>query len=181
VDAFGLGDDVVRLRPVNSGDVDEWLGGQDDEEIREFEFPRASTRADVVGAVERWMQSWRDLGPLRNWAVCDARDGRILGGVEVRDIGNREVNLSYVVFPPARGQGIATRAAKFALRYAAAEMDARVAVLKILEGNEASLGVARHIGAKVVGREPSERGGVFVVHRLDLEPHLGLDPGPQIS
>ena len=55
-----------------------------------------------------------------------------------------------------------------ALGYAAAEMGARVAILRILEGNEASLGVARRLGAVESGREPSERGGTFVVLRLDL-------------
>jgi RimJ/RimL family protein N-acetyltransferase len=86
----------------------------------------------------------------------------------VHDLGGHEVNLSYVVFPPARGRGLATRAARLALGYAAAEMGARATVLRILEGNGASLGVARGLGAVEAGREPSERGGTFVVLRLDL-------------
>jgi RimJ/RimL family protein N-acetyltransferase len=161
-------DDVVVLRPLSLDDVDEWLAGQDDEQIRWFEFPRTAVRDDVVRAIERWTESWRTLGPVRNWAVCDAVDGHILGGVELRDLGGGEVNLSYVVFPFARRRGIATTAAMLALAYAVADMGARVAVIKILEGNVASFGVARRLGAVRAGTETSERGGTFVVLRCEL-------------
>jgi RimJ/RimL family protein N-acetyltransferase len=168
-------DGVVVLRPLGLDDVDEWLAGEDDEQIRWFEFARPAVRDDVVHAIERWSGSWRALGPVRNWGVCDARTGRILGGVEVRDLGDGEVNLSYVVFPFARRQGIATRAAMLALAYAIAEMGARVALLKILDGNVASLGVARRLGAVRAGTEMSERGGTFVVLRCEL---TGRDRAP---
>jgi RimJ/RimL family protein N-acetyltransferase len=161
-------DGGVVLRPLGLADVDEWLAGEDDEQIRWFEFPRPAVRADVVHAIERWSESWRALGPVRNWAVCDTADGHILGGVELRDLGGSEVNLSYVVFPFARRQGVATRAAMLALAYAVAEMGARVAVIKILDGNVASLSVARRLGAVRAGTEMSERGGTFVVLRCEL-------------
>src|SRR5688500_2847237 len=128
-------------------DVDEWLAGEDDEQVRWFEFPRPSRRDDVVRAVEGWQDSWKSAGPVRQWAVCERSSGRIAGGVEVRKLGQGEVNLSYVVFPDFRRAGIASRAARLALQYAAREMGATEAVIKILEGNAGSLGVARRLGA----------------------------------
>jgi RimJ/RimL family protein N-acetyltransferase len=92
----------------------------------------------------------------------------VAGGVEVRDLGNDRVNLSYVIFPPYRRRGLATRASRLALDYAAQALGASCAVIKILEGNEASLGVARNLGAELVGHEPSDAGGRFVVFHLPL-------------
>jgi len=43
-----------------------------------------------------------------------------------------------------------------------------LAVIKILDGNEASIGVARNLGAEMVGDERSEAGGRFVVFHPSL-------------
>jgi RimJ/RimL family protein N-acetyltransferase len=175
-----LTDGVVRLRPLTADDAAEWLAGEDEELIRGFESPRPSTREDVIRAIEGWTESWRTSGPVRHWAICDIAGSSILGGVELRRLDgpdvNPDVNLSYVVFPPARRRGIATRAARLALDHAAAEMGARAAVIKVLEGNLASLGVARRLGAVEVGRTPSDAGGTFVVFRLEL---TGAATGPE--
>ncbi len=106
--------------------------------------------------------------PVRNWGITDATTGQLLGGVEIRDIGAAEVNLTYVVFPAHRRRGIATRASKLALDHAARELGARTAVIKILEGNAASRGVARRLDANEDGTEPSEAGGTYIVHRCRL-------------
>jgi RimJ/RimL family protein N-acetyltransferase len=163
-----IGDELVRLRPLDLVDVDEWMAGEDDEQIRWFEFPGSATRQNVIDAIQKWMYSWRTSGPVRHWAVREPTTDRILGGVEVRDLGGGEVNLSYVVFPWARRRGIATRAAELALAYAVKEMGARTAIIKVLQGNEASLGVAFRLGAVESGTEPSGGGGVFIVLRRDL-------------
>lgn len=163
-----ISDELVRLRPLDLVDVDEWTAGEDHEQIRWFEFAGPATRENVADAIRKWMHSWRTSGPVRHWAVCEPATDRILGGVEVRDLGGGEVNLSYVVFPWARRRGIATRAAELALAYAVKEMGARTAIIKVLEGNEASLGVARRLGAVESRREPSGGGGVFIVLRRAL-------------
>ncbi len=81
--------EAVRLRPLSLADVDEWMAGEDDEQIRWFEFPRPARREDVVRAIERWQESWISGGPVRQWAVCERSTGQIAGGVEVRDLGGR--------------------------------------------------------------------------------------------
>jgi hypothetical protein len=53
-------------------------------------------------------------------------------------------------------------------RDAAQGMNAKTATIKVLAGNDASLAVARRLGAKEVGTEPPDAGGVFVVFGLAL-------------
>lgn len=159
-------DGTLELRPLTLADAREWLAGEDDDVARWFEFPRRSTEPDVVRAIEQWSESWRLGGPVRYWAICDTATAAIAGGVEVRRLDQHDVNLSYVVFAPWRRRGIATRAAELALGYAATEMHAARAVIKVLEGNAASLAVARHLNAQLAGTMPSDAGGTFLVfHR----------------
>ena len=108
----------------------------------------------------------RRSSAVRCWAFCDVETSAIVGGVELQRIGEAEVNLSYFVFAPWRGRGIATRAAELVLEYAVTEMAASRAVIKVLEGNVASLAVVRHLNAELVGTAPSDAGGTFLVfHR----------------
>lgn len=161
-------DDLITLRRLSLDDVDEWLAGEDDEQIRWFEFPRPATRLDVERAITAWKESWRTDGVVRQWGVCLRSTRAIAGGVELRTLGGGEVNLSYVVFPSWRRLGIATRASRLALLYGTHVLGATTAVIKILDGNTASLGVACKLGAVEVGSEPTESGGRFIVLRLSL-------------
>jgi RimJ/RimL family protein N-acetyltransferase len=163
-------DGTIRLRPLTLADAHEWLAGEDDDMARGFEFPRRSTHEDVVRAIGDWSESWRLAGPVRQWAICDSATAAIAGGVELRQLEGSDVNLSYVVFPPWRRRGIATRAAELALGYAATEMHATRAVIKVLDSNAASLAVARHLGAQLVGTTPSDAGGTLLVHHRALVP-----------
>ena len=161
-------DEVICLRRLTFDDVDEWLAGEDAEQIKRFQFPRAATLADVERAITRWSESWRNNEPVRQWGVCVRSSGALAGGVELRRLNEDEVNLSYVVFPAWRRLGIATRASRLALSCGSSLLGVSRVVIRILEGNTASLGVARTLGAVEVGSEPSEAGGRFIVFRLDL-------------
>ena len=161
-------DDLIILRRLSLDDVDEWLAGEDDEQVRWFEFPRSAKRDDVERAIAAWQDSWRSGGGVRQWGVCLRSSGVIAGGVELRLLNTGEVNLSYVVFPTWRRRGIGTRASRLALAYGNRVLGATTAVIKVLEGNDASLGVVRKLGAVEVGSEPSEAGGRFIVHQLVL-------------
>jgi RimJ/RimL family protein N-acetyltransferase len=163
-------DDVVLLRRLSMDDVDAWLLGEDDEQIRWFEFPGPATRGHVERAIAAWHESWAREGPVRQWGVRVRPEQVLAGGVELRDLGASGVNLSYVIFPAYRRRGLATRASRLALAYAESVLGASSAVIKIVEGNEASIGVARNLGAAIVGHEPSEASGRFIVFRVTLHP-----------
>jgi RimJ/RimL family protein N-acetyltransferase len=160
--------DGIVLRPLTLDDAAEHLAGQDGAEIAAFEFPRASVIDDVVAAITRWQESWAQSGPVRNFGIWDDASGALVGNVELRLVNEGVVNLSYVVFPEFRTHGIATRAVRLVLGYAAWEMAAKTAMIKVLDWNEASLAVASAVGGREVGREPSEAGGTFIVFEAEL-------------
>jgi RimJ/RimL family protein N-acetyltransferase len=162
---------TVRLRPVTMDDADAWLAGEDEQMARMFEFPRRSTRDDVVRAITGWSEMWRTGGAVRNWGICIAATGELVGGVELRprDAGEAgELNVSYWVAPSWRQRGIAKEAVALAIEYAATELRAPSVVIKALRENVASLGVARAVGATFVGEEPSDAAGIFRVFRRVL-------------
>jgi RimJ/RimL family protein N-acetyltransferase len=132
-----------------------------------FEFPRPSTRDDVIHAIEAWSESWRTGGLVRKWAITESATGTIVGGIELRPVDG-ELNLSYEVFPQWRRRGYASRAAQLALDYAAKEMNASYAVIRVLPGNTASVGVARHLGFELIGTAPSPGGAMYLVFRRNL-------------
>jgi len=92
----------------------------------------------------------------------------LLGGVDLRALDNQQVNLSYVVFPPFRRQGVARRASILALGYAATSMGATAAIIKMLHGNEGSQHLALSLGARYARDEPSDGGGTFQVFEVEL-------------
>jgi RimJ/RimL family protein N-acetyltransferase len=167
--------DTLRLRPPTAADAPAWLAGEDHEVARWFEYPRRSTLADVARAIERWNESWQSAGPVRCWAIGDRATDAVVGGVEVRRLDPHDVGLSYWVAAAWRRRGIATHAAELALGYAATAMRASRVVIEVLDGNVASLAVARHLNAHLVGTARSEAGGTFLVF------HRALAPAPSSS
>jgi RimJ/RimL family protein N-acetyltransferase len=168
VDPHVLTDGELLLRPLDATDAAEWLAGEDDEQRRWFEEPRASQIADVEAFILRCQESWRTLGARRQWGIRRVGAEELLGGVELRALGGGEVNVAYIVFPDFRGQGLALKASELALEYAVAEMEATVAMFKVLPGNLPSRKVALHLGAVQSGEMPSYAGATFQVFTLDL-------------
>ena len=163
-----LSGDGVVLRPLTVADAPAHKAGEDIEQIRAFEFPGPAPLERVEDAIRGFMESWATGGPARNFGIWDAASGALIGNVEVRVLEPGRVNLSYSVWPDWRGQGVATRASQLALAYAREELDARVAVIKVLHDNDASLRVAHALGATRVGEAPSDGGSTFVVFELPL-------------
>lgn len=182
-----LRDGDLTLRPLRPEDAEAHKAGEDDEQIRAFEFPGPASIEQVIAAIDRWQESWRTGGPVRNFGIWlsdsplagQALAGQVLAGnVEVNLISDARVNLSYLVFPAWRRRGIATRAARLALSYAAKAMGATSARIAALDSNPASLGVARSLGAVQVGEERSPVGGRFLVFELALPPKGAREAEP---
>jgi RimJ/RimL family protein N-acetyltransferase len=163
-----LSDDVVVLRQLVPDDVDDWMAGDDAEQVHWFEFPGPAPRGDVERAIGAWSESWPLDGPIRHWAISVQETGGLVGGVELGDLGDGTVNLCAVVFPAWRRRGIATRACRLALAYAGAAMDCRTASIKVPQGQMASIALARRLGAAVTGIELTAAGTITIVLRLDL-------------
>lgn len=163
-------DDGIVLRPLRIEDAPAHHAGEDEEQIRGFEFPGPATLDHVIAAIERWQRAWRAGGPERNFGIWLPDGATLIGNVEVRLLDGGVVNLSYVVFPPWRRQAIATRAARLALRYAASAMGVDRARIVVRETNVASVGVARALGARQVGTQAGESGATMLVFEVALSP-----------
>jgi RimJ/RimL family protein N-acetyltransferase len=168
VDANELSDGAVVLAALVMEDAVEWLAGQDEEQIRWFEFPRPAQLNDVQRFIASMIESWNSWNGHWHWGIRTVRRPSLVGGVDLRDFGDGVFNLSYVIFPTFRNQGIATRASLLAIRFARDTLLAQTVVIKMLVGNEHSAMLAERLGAIYVGTEPSDAGGVFKVYRLDL-------------
>ena len=142
-----LTDGVVVLKPLARDDASEWLAGEDDEQLRWFEAPRPAELSDVEEFISSCQESWRTMGNHRHWGIRRTDSQLLLGGVDLRAIGRDEVNLSYLVFPQYRRQGIARRASLLALEYAATAMGAKTVIIKMLPGNVSSNNLALELGA----------------------------------
>lgn len=160
--------ETIRLQPMVLDEAEEWLAGEDDEQIRWFEAPGPATMSNVVRAITEWQASWESHGGICQWGIRPLDSDTILGGVDLRNLGNGEVNLSYTVFPPYRRRGIAVEASKLAIDYAAREMGTKRVFVKMLQENDVSLAVARRLGARPSGTGPSDAGGTFLIHVIDL-------------
>jgi RimJ/RimL family protein N-acetyltransferase len=158
----------VLLRGIRDEDVDAWLAGEDDEQVRWFEAPRPARREDVERAIAEWQASWAADGSVRQWAIVDRVTGELAGGVDLRLHGDGVVNLAYVVFPAWRRRRFATEAAELVFAYASSSLGTSTVRIKVLEGNVASLGVVARLGAALVGTETTEAGGTLLVHELRL-------------
>ena len=163
-----LTDGVLVLEPLVAADAEEWLDGEDDEQLRWFEAPRPAQLSDVQRFIATCQESWRMMGDHRHWGIRRIESELIVGGVDLRDLGNSEVNLSYVVFPQFRRQGVARRASRLALNYATMSMGARTVVIKMLPDNVSSKNLAFSIGAHYIGEEPSDAGETFEVFKMSL-------------
>jgi RimJ/RimL family protein N-acetyltransferase len=163
-----LTDGVVVLEPLVADDAEKWLAGEDEEQLRWFEAPRAAELSDVQRFIISCQNSWRTMGDHRHWGIRRSESAVLVGGVDLRVLGDGEVNLSYVVFPQFRRQGIARRASLLALNYATKSLGSRCAVIKMLPGNVSSKNLARSLGAHYTGDEPSDAGRMFEVFMLTL-------------
>jgi RimJ/RimL family protein N-acetyltransferase len=163
-----LSDDVVFLRRLAADDGDAWMAGDDADEVHWFAFPGPAPRRDVERALAVWSETSTVDGPVRHWAICVQDTGRLVGGVQLDDLGDGTIDVFSVVFPAWRRRGIATRACRLALAYAATAMGGRTARVAVPQGHAPAIALARRLGAAVTGMEVTAAGAIRIVLRLDL-------------
>jgi RimJ/RimL family protein N-acetyltransferase len=118
---------------------------QDEELAGAANLPPLS--ADELHAQARQLPALLEQGILMPLVVADAETGEVFGGGVLHDFNRAlgQVEIGYWLFEHARGQGIATRTARFLAEYAfslgAERIEARVFV-----GNDASERVLERAG-----------------------------------
>ncbi len=153
-----LEDGAVLLRPFGPGDIDAYLSRQDAVMAAGFEWEGPATAEDLRAACDRWAASWRAGGPQRNFAIVAADTGELIGDCEIEARADGFLNVMYAVFSPWRGRGVASRAGRLLLAYAATEFPGLTPLFRVHPTNGPSLAVARRLGARPAGRELSAKG-----------------------
>ncbi|MGW2179512.1 GNAT family N-acetyltransferase [Streptomyces sp. NPDC001732] len=140
----------MTLSPPRLDDVDAHLAGDDELQVRWLSGGPA-TRAGTEAYFRHCIEQWAARGPLRAFGIRTATASRstLVGYIDLRfelaGLAPGQVNISYVLYPAWRGQGLVTRAVRLICRYAAAEGAAQ-GVIRVDPENSRSAAVARRAG-----------------------------------
>jgi len=143
-----LGDDVLRLVPLEERHAAPMRELGDDADVARFTWVRAPLTDESARAwVDRYVAGWQD-GTLGGFAIEGRDDGAFLGfAALVRfDPEARETELGYIVAPAARGRGVAVRAIALLTEWCLDGLGLARVELRIDVVNGPSLGVAERLG-----------------------------------
>jgi len=137
----------------------------DPEHRRRFDFPDTFVPSleHSERAIARWEQE-RLAGKRFTFAVRSADTGVLLGGCELRPLGNETANLSYWTYPAHRRRGVASRAVALACDLAFERFGFRRLEVVTDPDNSGS----RRVAANNRFREAGEREG-RILHILEFE------------
>lgn len=183
-----LSDGTVALRPWVSADARFMAEASADPAIRRYNgtldrfgypAPPLST-VDAEAVIREFTSSWAAFATTGTpgagvaFAIVEADSGELAGCCGLDDWSKSDVaQFGYWIGPHARGRGYATRAATLLTRWLFDLGAARV-VLKIVAGNDASVGVARRAGFVCEGTMRSH--GVWQGQRCDEMLFAALAP-----
>ena len=149
----GLSDGVVALRPWRRSDVPALVEACQDPEIPRWTvvpspYGEADARGFVSGQDDR-----RRHGEAAPFAVVDARDGALLGSIEVtlHDWRSGRGEVGYWIAAPARRRGVAVRAVRLVSRWAFDTLRLGRLELLVEPPNEPSQRVAERAGYRREG------------------------------
>ena len=143
-------DAAVRLRPVHLSDwptIHEWARRPDVTQYQEWGPNRAiETREYVLEAIE----AARELPQVRHVLSVVEHD-HVVGLIEltVTDPGLGIADLGYAVHPDAWGRGVATAAARLAVRFAFDQLGFRIVRATCDTTNTASVRVLKKLGMRL--------------------------------
>lgn len=167
-----VSDGVVFLGPMSLDDVEPHLTGEDQPTVR-WLSGGVSTRETVSAWITRNRESWRGGGPIRSFGIRDV-SGELIGMVEanldMQGVRAGVANISYGLYPRARGSGFATRAVLLICDYLRDSTPTDTALIQVDIDNEASARVPVRAGFRFVGRRvtPERTELLTFVRRLQI-------------
>ncbi len=169
------------LRPWTLDDVDVSWPQEGHDAAQWFGFPLVEAPVESQRQrIELRQRGYADLRKVVSFVV--ERRGRVAGSVEVRQSGDGTGQLSWVVLPEHRGQGVATRAMRLLVPYAFEELGLHRVTAHVEPHDRLSLRIAGRAGLR---REGLVRGAVVASgdpggERRDLVQlaRLATDPEP---
>lgn len=140
----------IILRPFRLDDVEAHLEGEDEEQVKWISGGK-STRMSVQEWIKRNEESWKTGGLIFNFAIEHAQEGKVIGMVEantdtgIEGICPGDANISYGLYPEARGKGYATMAVNLLIPFLK-QRGLRRAVIRVHPDNVSSLSVPLRCG-----------------------------------
>lgn len=140
---------MVRLRPLDIGDAEAQVAGEDDAMTRWLSGGR-STLAGQRQSLRRTRAAWDQGEPAFDLGIEHVGSGALVGtlGLDARleVLRSGEVNVSYGLYPPWRGRGLASRALTLGIRLAIDRFCPSLLVIRVDPANLASIAVATRAG-----------------------------------
>lgn len=156
-----LTDGSVLLRPLQQVHAAAHLAGEDEAMARWLNGGR-STAASVARYIQDSLRQWRTGGSRRAFGVFHVGTGALVGSAEAHldlpILASWQANLSFGVFPPWRGCGIADRSIMLLCTYLRSQTEIREAVLRISPDNHPSLRVAKRCSFRPIGSTDEAEG-----------------------
>lgn len=144
-----VSDDVIGLRPLGAQDTAAQMTGEDGELVRWLSGGWATEqrqREFLLGAD----RAWRGGAPVVDVGIEDLVSRELIGIVGIQSgmhyLEEGQTNLTYGLYPQARGRGVASRAVLLAMTLARQRASVRQFVIRVHPENLASAAVARRTG-----------------------------------
>ena len=175
INDFELADDVIRLKPFCLEDFEKHLQGDDIEQIKWLNSGNKSTINSVKSWIKRNQESWEKNGPVFNFAIWTIENEELIGMIEananskgVEGIKNGEANISYSLYPNARGKGYMVRAMNLMQVFLRTKGIKR-AVIRVAPANTNSLKVPIRCEFSKTGQIVSEKGNILITFTKELK------------
>ena len=153
----------LRLRQLTADDAPARLRLYADPLVERFMGPPPASEAEERANIERHREAYYARRGYGLWGVERRETGEIAGrcGLLCSAIGGREeVEISYLLGPAHRGQGLATEAARAVLAHAAGALRMERVVAVVDPANAPSARGAERLGMRREGEVPYKSFGV---------------------
>jgi RimJ/RimL family protein N-acetyltransferase len=162
----------LRIRPWTVDDADAALATYGVAEVTGWLTPqteRIGDRAAMRSVLQAWVEAQANLQPPRGrWAIERLADGAVIGGLAIRLLPPRLVDLeiSYQLRPEEWGKGYATEAAGALVRWAFTQNIGELYAVAI-PSNTRAIATSERLGMQWVGETSKYYDGrTLQVHRI---------------
>jgi RimJ/RimL family protein N-acetyltransferase len=140
----------INLRPFELSDAEIHLKGEDDEQIKWLSGGKSNLEG-VREWIVRNKKYWEENGPIFNFAITD-KNNNLIGMIEANSdykeldgLSKDDANISYGLYPEARGRGYAIEAVSLVLDFLK-DKGFKRAVIRVNPENKDSLKVPHRCG-----------------------------------
>ncbi len=157
-----ISDEVIKLKPFRLEDAERHISGEDESQIKWLSGGK-STLKDTQNWIRKNLESWQTGGHVFNFAIWTKEDN-LAGMVEantdntsIEGLEEGDANISYSLYPEARGKGYVTRAVNLLVEFLRGKGVKR-AVIRVHPENTSSLNIPLRCGFKKVGTIEDKNG-----------------------